>query len=73
MLSNLYLKTKEEIKNIENIAFSEEEWDWYYENAVQKRLNNLEGAEVWIIKSSIHTSRASALLKETQKQYAKVV
>lgn len=69
MLSDLYLKTKQEVSNIENIKFSKENWDWYYDSAVEKRIKDLKGAEGWVIKSFVHVSRAKALLKETQDKY----
>lgn len=64
MLSDLYLKTKKEISNIKNINFTEDDWQWYYENAVEKRLNDLSLAESSVIETFIHTFRANALLNQ---------
>lgn len=73
MLSDLYIKTKNEISNIKNIPFTEEEWNWYYENAVKKRLEDLSSSESFVIKSYIHTFRANALLKQTEETYKECV
>lgn len=69
LLSDLYIKTKKEISNIKNIDFSEDDWNWYYENGVKKRLEDLKPSESFVIKSYIHTFRADALLKQTQEKY----
>ncbi len=67
MLSELYLKTKEQISNIHSLEFSNEEWDWFLDSAVKKRLSDLEKPESYLIQSNMHIIRAKALLKNLPK------
>lgn len=69
MLSELYSKTKKEVSNIANIYFTNDQWDWFYEAAVEKRLHDLNRAEGFLIKSYVHKFRADALLKQTEQEY----
>lgn len=68
MLSDLYKKTKEEIKNLKDINFSDNDWQWYYENGVAKRLEKLDKPENFVIESFVHSFRAEALLKDNNNK-----
>lgn len=62
-MSKIFQETKGKIKNLEAIPFNQETWEWYVEEGLNKRLNELEPAERFIIKQLAHSRRAKGILR----------
>jgi len=67
-MDHLYLKTKAQIVNLENVHFSKEEWEWYCSNAVEKRLKQFSKKEASFIKAFVHLSHAKELVRGMNQQ-----
>lgn len=72
-MSKLYSKTKMEISNLENIRFSKDQWDWFYKEAVEKRLNQFSKKEASFIKAFTHMSYARGVMKHMNEQMDSVL
>lgn len=66
MRSQLYKKAKEEIKNLSNIGFNEEQWKWYYEQGVSKKLQQMDYRERLLLEAFVRVRRAKGLIHTIQ-------
>ncbi len=62
MLSPVYTKAKDEIKNLSDINFNESQWQWYYEEGVKKKLDQLVERERLLLEALVRVKRAQNLI-----------
>jgi hypothetical protein len=72
MPSKLFNKTKTEVENLDNVNFSDSDWEWYLENGIDKRCSELSKenhVEPHIIRAYAHTKRSRNIIKTALTNY----